>query len=456
MKSRLKRRKTNVRTLAGDTIDRIEFRPVLVAWRANGKTGTKDLSREDHDVIRRIATERIPWVPTMRMPLENMTEASRLAPLGVTSVHHLWGDRSLAALAVLWEMARTEEDRALRLALKFWVEQAFWGFSWMNRYRPDGFSQVSQYQSGSMYIPSLHAEPSPRYNLEGSSPSRGKLGTLAKMWRASPARDGQVRISTGSSTNIPLDDNSVDYVFVDPPFGRNFQYSDLAMVIEAWHQVVTDPDEEAVLDAKRKKRLPEYFALMRDCFAEFHRVRKPGRWMTVEFSNSSNAVWLAIQQALESAGFVVTDTRINDKEQLSYRQVSAANAVKRDLVISAYKPAAETEEHVRLAAGSEEGVWTFMREYLAHLPVGHHIDGKAAVIRERQFDRLFDRMVAYHVARGITLPMSAAEFNVGAERRFIVRDGMLFLPEQAEQYERMRLTYKELAQQVLFVTNESS
>ena len=107
---------------------------------------------------------------------------------------------------------------------------------------------------------------------------------------------------------------------------------------------------------------------MEQCFAEFHRVLKPGRWMTVEFSNSSNEVWLTIQHALAKAGFVVADTRIIDKEQLSYRQVTATNAVKRDLVISAYKPADELAERIGPAAGTPDTAWAFVREHLHHLP----------------------------------------------------------------------------------------
>ena len=38
------------------------------------------------------------------------------------------------------------------------------------------------------------------------------------------------------------------------------------------------------------------------------------------------------------SGFIVADTRVIDKEQFSYRQITAQNAVKHDLVISAYKP----------------------------------------------------------------------------------------------------------------------
>ncbi len=101
--------------------------------------------------------------------------------------------------------------------------------------------------------------------------------------------------------------------------------------------MIEDPGEEAIVDRNkpRPKQLPEYQDLMEACFREFHRVLKPGRWMTVEFNNSSNLVWLAIQAALAAAGFVVADTRIFDKEHLSYRQTTATNAVKRDLIISA-------------------------------------------------------------------------------------------------------------------------
>jgi hypothetical protein len=71
-------------------------------------------------------------------------------------------------------------------------------------------------------------------------------------------------------------------------------------------------------------------------------------------------------------------------------------------------------------------------------------------------DRLYDRMVAYHVHRGHVPPLTAAEFYAGLERRFPVRDEMYFLPHQVEAYERHRMTFKQLAQAELFITNESS
>lgn len=460
-KTALKRRKVPVRTLAGDTIERIEFRPVRIVYRTGSKTAEKTPDAEDLDRLRRISTLTISGFPTDPLPLAAMVHGSRLGPKGFTRIHHLWPDRALAALTVLWRLADAEETPTIRMALLFWIEQALWGLSWLNRHktiqfgRPGG-SAVNNYMSGVYYVPSLVAECSVSYNLDGSGSSRGKRQALVRMWRGLRNDSEGVRISTGSSIHLGLPDQSADYAFVDPPFGANIPYSDLALVVESWHGVKTDMASEATIDPFKHRGLPEYMGVMAACFREFYRVLKPGRWLTVEFSNSDNTVWLGIQEALASAGFVVADMRIFDKEQHSYRQVTATNIVKRDLIISAYRPRADVADRVRLASGSEEGVWAFVRDHLRHVEVTATDGGRAVDVRERQLDRLFDRVVAYHVASGIAVPMSFAEFADGIDQRFNRADGMYFLPNQEEEYQRFRLTTPRSMQESAFITNESS
>lgn len=455
----LERRKVRVRTLAGDIIERIEFRPVRIHYRTGMARYEKIPDKGDLEVLRKVASIKVPSFPSQRLPYMHEThERHNFPAYGMTHLHHLFSDRALTTLAVLWDWCSSEENPYLRLSLLFWVEQAIWGLSWMNRWRPEGFSHVNQYQTGVYYVPAIHAECSPRYNLGGSDPARGKRASLVKTWAGSPARAGQIVISTASSTRLDLPEDSVDYIFVDPPFGANISYSDLAHLVESWHQVWMDDVEEAIVtrNKERPKQLPNYQELMEGCFREFYRVLKPGRWMTVEFNSSSNRVWLAIQEAISAAGFVVADVRIFDKQQPTYVAVTAKNVVKRDLIISAYKPAKDLEDNFSLVAGTEEGAWEFIREHLAHLPVTEGKRGEPRVVRERMGDRLFDRMVAYHVHRGYVPPLTAAEFYAGLERRFPVRDDMYLLPEQVEAYERHRLTFKELAAAELFITNESS
>jgi len=108
--------------------------------------------------------------------------------------------------------------------------------------------------------------------------------------------------------------------------------------------------------------------LMTGCFEEAFRVLKPGRWMTVEFSNSQAAVWNAIQTALQEAGFVVANVSALDKKQGSFNAVNNKTSVKQDLVISAYKPNGGLEDRFAGTGGSEDSVWDFVRTHLQYLP----------------------------------------------------------------------------------------
>jgi predicted RNA methylase len=435
----------------GNPWKRIRLRPVLINYSVRKENFEKRPDSKDLAILDRI--EKLPLppeVPTDLFPIESMYHGSRLAPKGFTHVHHLFLPRPAQSLARLWRKARSTLDSRLRSAMLFFAEQAIWGMSVLARYAPTHYSQVNQYLSGVYYIGSQIVDVNPEYILGG------KLRRLVKAFCEYPTRSLFGCTATTSSTvSLGIPSDCVDYVFTDPPFGSNIPYADLNFIIESWHMVRTDARPEAIVDEAKDKALPQYQELMRRCLVEFYRVLKPGRWMTMVFHNSSNAVWNAIQEAILSAGFVVADVRTLDKQQGSYRQVTST-AVKQDLVISAYKPNCGLEQRFVAEAGTEEGVWYFVRAHLKQLPVFVPKDGLAEVIAERQAYLLFDRMVAFHVQRGVTVPVSAAEFNAGLAQRFIPRDGMYFLPEQAAEYDRKRMTVKAVAQLELFVIDEST
>jgi len=254
--------------------------------------------------------------------------------------------------------------------------------------------------------------------------------------------------------NVPS--NTIDYIFTDPPFGANINYSEVSYLYEAWLGVYTNTGKEAIINKYQQKSVQDYEILMRLSLKECYRVLKPGRWITVEFHNSANAIWNAIQNALGEAGFVLADVRIFDKGQGTWKQMTSSGAVKQDLVISAYKPNSGLEERFKLEAGTEDGAWDFVRTHLKQLPVFVSKEGRAEVIAERQNYLLFDRMVAFHVRRGVTVTLSAAEFYAGLEQRFPLRDGMCFLTDQAAEYDKKRMTVKEVLQLQLFVSDEAS
>ena len=429
---------------------RVKFRPALISYAAGGKRYEKQPDSHDLEMVKRIEAMPLPVeMPTNRFPIEEMYHGSRIEPKGFTSIHHFFLPRASHALAALWRKANAHPDARIRHMLLFFVEQAIWTASLLNRFRPTGFSQVNQYLTGVYYIASQHAECSPWYILGG------KLRRLEAAFLGLRYNDSSTLVSTGTNAILGLPENSVDYVFTDPPFGENIYYADLNFLVESWHRVLTNAVPEAIVDKFKKKGLPEYQRLMQRCFGEYCRVLKPGRWMTVVFHNSRNSVWNAIQEAMQAAGFVVADVRTLDKQQGSYRQVTST-AVKQDLVISAYKPNGGLEERFGLEAGTEEGVWDFVRTHLKQLPRFVSKDGRAEVIAERQSYLLFDRMVAFHVQRGVMVPVSAAEFYTGLTQRFSERDGMYFLPDQVAEYDKKRMTVREMLQLEIAITGEST
>ncbi len=142
---------------------------------------------------------------------------------------------------------------------------------------------------------------------------------------------------------------------------------------------------------------------MTQCFCEGLRVLKSGRWMTVEFSNSSTASGTRFRGAQRS-GFVVADVLTLDKKQGSFKAVTTPTAVKHDLIISVTNLSA-TSQLFRMGLLRAEGCGHSWR--ITSLTPCFVESGGGLMNAERERHRLFDRVVAFHVLRGRPLPLSA-------------------------------------------------
>jgi DNA modification methylase len=416
--------------------------PILIVYRVNDAKYEKKPDEYDTRLIEKVDKIKVEkWFPTNNVMYGDKT--GDLENLKIEYINQLYSTRSLISVATLWSMASNSKYKGF---VTFCLQSVMIGFTFLNRYFEASYSQVNRYLKGTIYIAPVYCEVSPWYALKGK---------FKKVHKALNFVSDNV-ISTNSLTSPTLPSNSADYIFTDPPFGGNIMYSELNQIWEAWLRVFTNKTHEAIQNQSQNKGVSEYQELMKRCFDEYYRVLKPSRWMTVEFHNSKNVIWNAIQEAIQKSGFVIADIRIIDKKQETMNQMTSKGAVKQDLVISAYKPDSTLEAHFKLEAGTKNSAWKFVSMHLKQLPVFVSKDGQAEVVSERQNFLLFDRMVAFHVQRGVTVPLSAAEFYAGLSQRFPGRDGMYFLPEQVAEYDKKRMTVKEILQLQLFVIDESS
>lgn len=421
--------------------------PVAINYSVGSKRHEKPLDAIDSELFSKsLAALPIEWYPGD--PIMEGDKTGEPLRIGVTHAHHFYTNRTLLVLADI----RNQIFKRIHAlpALGLWFTSTL---AWTNRlnrllasnYFGGGGGVIGQTLQGTLYISSIAVETNPleRFRLRISSvpytaPSRGSF------------------ISTGSASALGIQPDSIDYIFLDPPFGSNIMYSELNFLWESWLKVSTNAQAEAIENKSQGKSVDDYRRLMASCFSEAYRVLKPGRWMTVEFSNTKASVWNAIQSALQEVGFVVGNVSVLEKTHKGFKAVNTTTAVKQDLVISAYKPNGGLEERFTRSAGNVDSAWDFVRTHLRYLPTVKHRDGQLEFIAERDPRIIFDRMLAFFVRHNFDVPVSSAEFQAGLSQRFAERDGMVFLPEQVTEYDRKRMQTASAPQMELFISDERS
>lgn len=439
--------------VTGTNVRRTKFVPVLINYRVGRSEFEKSPDESDLELLRSIDRTPIPAsLAAAKFPIEAMYHGSRLRPKGYEWVHQLYTRRALIALGLLQEHIRAIDDRSIQRVLLALVYHQTVNASLRNSYRP-GSTFGNRAITGVYYVSSMPAEANVASLVRGTAKKLVKLADT--VW--SNFQPKNAIVSTGSATRLAsISNDSIDYVFTDPPFGSNIFYADLNIAFESWLGVYSNPSSEAIIDPFKAKELIEYRILMRQSFAEYFRVLKPGRWMTVVFSNSKAAVWNAIQVALQEAGFVVAEVSALDKVQGSFRQVTSTTAVKQDLVISAYKPNGGLEQRLVQRGATPESAWDFVHTHLGQLSVTKSKDGALEFIVERDPRRIYDRLVAWFVRHDAPVPLSSDEFLGGLRSRFPERDGMAFLPDQVAIYDKKRAQVTQAPQMELFVSDERS
>ena len=373
---------------------------------------------------------------------------------GITHVHHFYTTRAIEVLSrMLLELEKLPLSFREKSALKF----VFTSFAdrnatkrnrfVINKHNPKG--RVNGPMANCLYAPNLFCE----MNLVNLF--REKLSDIASGFESVATKKKTSFIQNSSSSSFSyIKDNSIDYIFTDPPFGHNIQYSELNLPLESFLKVRSESDGDIVVNETIGKGYFDYTSLISMVFSEYYRVLKPSRWITVEFHNSKASVWNAIQEAMSKAGFVIANVATLDKKQKTIHQdFNISGTVDKDLIISAYKPS-----HDILVSVENErfDTWKFLTNHLSNLPSFIKNDSELLIDQSRLARSLYDTLVAYCIQSLIPVRLSYRELLDGLQSRFVERDDMFFLPEQVSGYDKARALSPKLKQLSIFVDDERS
>ena len=407
----------------GHVIEKKKQKPVLISYSQGKKRFEKHPNEFDLTLNEKIEKSKIEnWYPIDKM----LGKGSQWGDSwragyhhGIEYVHQFYSKRNRIILSKAYDLCKNDP------LLLFWFSSIYSRTHILNRYMPNHHRHVGP-MAGTLYVPYFEAEINIINLLEEKIDAICALSVLC---------DRSI-ISTSSCSDLLIPNDSIDYVFLDPPFGANLNYSELSFILECWLRIVTNNKEEAIENESQQKGIFEYRTLMTKCFGEVFRVLKPGHWMTVEFSNTDSAVWNSIQNSLSEVGFVVASVNSLDKGRGGMQAIIGPVAVKQDLILSLYKPDESFEQQITTAVGTE-AVWTFVRKHLEYLPLVKRQGDSSITVPERDPRIIYDRMVSYFVGHNMLLPISSPDFLSEMPRRFVERTGLYYLPEQAQQYDKL-------------------
>jgi len=103
-----------------------------------------------------------------------------------------------------------------------------------------------------------------------------------------------------------LDENSVDYIYTDPPYGAHIAYLDLGTMWHAWLGFeVTDEmrAREAIEGGEQQFDTDHYLGVLQKSFEQMFYALKDDAWLSLVFHHKETRLWYAIRDMLRYTGF---------------------------------------------------------------------------------------------------------------------------------------------------------
>lgn len=129
--------------------------------------------------------------------------------------------------------------------------------------------------------------------------------------------DSSVRIIKGNAQEIGVKSNSIDYAFVDPPYGGMVPYAELNLFYSAWLNEKEDLENEIVIpmDFEKKEEFVKLWGqYIENAFSEIYRVLRPGAYFTIVFHSTHNNIWNELKNIMtERLGFEFINIIANER-----------------------------------------------------------------------------------------------------------------------------------------------
>ena len=209
--------------------------PVLINYSFNNKRYEKVPDENDLQLLIKIDEIQSPfWIPIYKMLFKDNAWGDIYRSgyhYGMTHSHHFYTKRNLLILGSFWAKSTNPKINWAITAILNYVNKR------------QSYSGGGGGMPGVLFVASLVQEKNVFDVL------KRKVLKLNKILKDEKVTSNSI-ISTQSVTDlINIDNNSIDYIFTDPPFGDNIMYSEASFLWESWLKVFTSNNSEAIINS---------------------------------------------------------------------------------------------------------------------------------------------------------------------------------------------------------------
>ena len=372
--------------------------PVFLGYRCcKKKIVEHPLLQSDMDMIENAEhylAEYIEDIPSLDLP--NGVNLNQPIRHGLDTISKFYTIRNLTACVAIWWQVRRVKDPFVRAAVAFTFTSLYRRVTRLSEYRFWGGSG----NTANLNVPHISNESNVFVTFQRKANSiADHFVTTAHNYR------GRCAVHTGSATDLEfLPDNSIDFVFTDPPFGANINYSEMNILWESWLGEFTDSTLEAIVNRVQGKSLQDYQVLMTSSLSEIWRVLRLGHWMLLVFMNSSDKVWSSLRGAIRDAGFSIEAISMFDKQHGTFKQFVSDNTAGSDLIIHCRK-----EQHSRVSTLPEQNRLQNVSRFIDSQ--GEQIPTLPFVHVQRQEEVDFRTLYSRYIATAIRDGSALVEFS---------------------------------------------
>jgi len=337
--------KTKCKKCGGDSIilatiwDRNKKNPLEIRYYCGKckKRNSKTIDNEDLKLIKDIeGIEILYWYPKTKLAYNGNGFMKREKS---ESIEDLYTKRNLMSLSILYNEIEKIKDSKIQEMFKF----AFTSMSHLASKmcpvaKPGGkghwseLSATSFWALQSYWIPPIFMESNvwmlfssavigTQGIMKGKMDSNEQIKNYKEAKKFQDLNDGaNIFIKTHNALELKdiIPNNSVDYVFTDPPYGGAVQYFELSTLWASWLKMDLNYNDEITINRQQNKDFEYYHNMLRASFKEIYQVLKPGKYMTVTFHSTDIKVWNSIIKAVVMVGF--------ELEKIIYQPPARASA----------------------------------------------------------------------------------------------------------------------------------